>query len=132
MPLRQAVLFGSFARNEQHEYSDIDLALVADTFTGAALIDIKPFIRFLVRHVDIEPHTFSPEQFTDGNPFVQEIKRTGIVVGEWWASGGRYGQVAAGVAPTPAPARRPGGPAWRLSVRRKCSAGCRPTPGRAS
>ena len=83
MPLRQAVLFGSFARNEQHEYSDIDLALVADTFTGAAFIDIKPFIRFLVRHVDIEPHTFSPEQFTDGNPFVQEIKRTGIVVGEW-------------------------------------------------
>ena len=33
--------------------------------------------------VDIEPHMFSPEQFTDWNPFVQEIKRTGIVVGEW-------------------------------------------------
>ena len=83
VPLRQAVLFGSFARNEQHEHSDIDLALVADTFTGAAFIDIKPFIRALVRHVTVEPHTFSPEQFTDWNPFVQEIKRTGIVVGEW-------------------------------------------------
>ena len=33
--------------------------------------------------IDIEPHTFSPEQFTDWNPFVQEIKRTGIVIGEW-------------------------------------------------
>ena len=83
VPLRKAILFGSFARNEQHEYSDIDLALVADDFTGAAFIDIKPFVRALVKHVDIEPHTFSPEQFTDWNPFVQEIKRTGIVIGEW-------------------------------------------------
>lgn len=83
VPLRKAILFGSFARNEQHEYSDIDLALVADDFTGAAFIDMKPFVRALVKHVDIEPHTFSPEQFADWNPFVQEIKRTGIVVGEW-------------------------------------------------
>lgn len=83
VPLRQIILFGSFARNEQHEYSDIDVALIADTFTGAAFIDIKPFVHILVKHVDIEPHTFSPEQFTDWNPFVQEIKRTGIVIGEW-------------------------------------------------
>ncbi|MFD1468451.1 hypothetical protein ACFQ48_09460 [Hymenobacter caeli] len=33
--------------------------------------------------VDIEPQTFSPAQFTDWNPFVREIKRTGIVIGEW-------------------------------------------------
>ncbi|RZK23248.1 MAG: nucleotidyltransferase domain-containing protein [Hymenobacter sp.] len=83
VPLRKAILFGSFARNEQHAYSDIDLALVADDFTGAAFIDTKPFVRALVKHVDIEPHTFSPEQFTEWNPFVQEIKRTGIVIGEW-------------------------------------------------
>ncbi|UYZ62624.1 nucleotidyltransferase family protein [Hymenobacter weizhouensis] len=83
IPLRQVILFGSFAKNEQHEWSDIDVALVADGFTGASFIDIKPFVRTLVEHVDIEPHTFSPEQFTDWNPFVQEIKRTGIVIGEW-------------------------------------------------
>ena len=83
IPLRKAILFGSFARNEQNDYSDIDLAIVADNFTGAAFIDSKPFIRAIVKHVDIEPHTFSPAQFTDWNPFVREIKRTGIVVGEW-------------------------------------------------
>ena len=83
--LRKVILFGSYARNEQREFSDIDVALVADEFTGFGFQDVgligaaitqKPF-------VDIEPHTFSPEQFTDWNPFVQEIKRTGIVVGEW-------------------------------------------------
>ncbi len=83
IPLRQVILFGSFARNEQHEWSDIDVAIVADGFTGAGFIDIKPFIRSLVKHVDIEPHTFSSAQFTNWNPFVQEIKRTGIVIGEW-------------------------------------------------
>ena len=83
--LRKVILFGSYARNEQKEFSDIDVALVADEFTGFGFQDVgligaaiaqKPF-------VDIEPHTFSPEQFTDWNPFVQEIKRTGIVIGEW-------------------------------------------------
>lgn len=83
IPLRKAVVFGSFVRGQQHEYSDIDMALVADSFTGFAAEDIRPFARLLVKHVDIEPHTFSPEQFTDWNPFVQEIKRTGIVIGEW-------------------------------------------------
>ncbi|HET9504730.1 MAG TPA: nucleotidyltransferase domain-containing protein [Hymenobacter sp.] len=83
IPLRQVILFGSFARNEQHEWSDIDVALIADSFTGFRAEDIQPFVRSLARHIDIEPHTFSPEQFTDWNPFVQEIKRTGIVVGEW-------------------------------------------------
>ncbi|WP_254244929.1 HEPN domain-containing protein [Hymenobacter sp. BRD67] len=41
------------------------------------------YSRTLVKHVDIEPPTFSPAQFTDWNPFVQEIKRIGIVIGEW-------------------------------------------------
>jgi predicted nucleotidyltransferase len=81
--LQQAVLFGSFARNEQRQWSDIDVALVADAFTGFRAEDVRLIVRSLVKHVDIEPHTFSPEQFTDWNPFVQEIKRTGIVIGEW-------------------------------------------------
>ena len=81
--LRQAILFGSFARNEQRQWSDIDVALVADSFTGFRAEDVVLFVRSLVKHVDVEPHTFSPAQFTDWNPFVQEIKRTGIIIGEW-------------------------------------------------
>ena len=81
------ILFGSFARNQQREESDLDVALVADSFTGFRAEDIQAFVQALVRHVGIEPHTFSPEQFTDWNPFVQEIKRTGIVVGEWEPAG---------------------------------------------
>lgn len=80
LTLRQVILFGSYARNEQHDDSDIDLAIVADEFSGFRPEDVRLFLRPLARHVDIEPHTFRPEDFTDWNPFVQEIKRTGIRV----------------------------------------------------
>lgn len=85
VPLEQVFLFGSYARNEQREESDMDVALVADDFTGAGFLDVRRFASVLARYpyFYIEPHTFSPEQFTDWNPFVQEIKRTGIVIGEW-------------------------------------------------
>lgn len=81
---QQVVLFGSYARNEQREESDIDIAIVSPDFTGGPL-DVRPMAHLLARFpfFYIEPHTFSPAQFTDWNPFVQEIKRTGIVVGEW-------------------------------------------------
>ncbi|WP_051719150.1 nucleotidyltransferase domain-containing protein [Hymenobacter sp. IS2118] len=83
--LRKVILFGSYARNEQREFSDIDVALVADAFTGFGFQDVGLLSNAIIQKqfVDIEPHTFSPEQFTDWNPFVQEIKRTGIVIGEW-------------------------------------------------
>ena len=85
LTLQQVIVFGSFVRNEQREESDIDVALVSEDFTGAGPIDIRPMAHLLARSpfFYIEPHTFSPGQFTDWNPFVQEIKRTGIVIGEW-------------------------------------------------
>ena len=83
--LQKVIVFGSYARKEQREESDIDIALVSKDFTGAAPIDVRPMAHLLARSpfFYIEPHTFSPEQFADWNPFVQEIKRTGIVIGEW-------------------------------------------------
>ena len=83
--LRKVIVFGSYARNEQRQFSDIDVALVADEFTGFGFQDVGLLGDAIIQRefVDIEPHTFSPKQFTDWNPFVQEIKRTGIVIGEW-------------------------------------------------
>ena len=77
---QRVILFGSFARNEQREWSDIDVAVVAEEFSGFRPEDAGLLSRALARHVGIEPHPFRPEDFTDWNPFVEEIKRTGIVV----------------------------------------------------
>lgn len=73
-------LFGSFARNAQQEWSDIDVAVVAEELSGFRPSDFRLMSRALARHAGIEPHPFRPEDFTDWNPFVQEIKRTGIRV----------------------------------------------------
>jgi uncharacterized protein len=80
--LREVILFGSFARNEQHPWSDIDVALVSDDFTDAIFLDIRPFAAIVGRYADIEPHTFSPQRFANavGDPFIETIKQTGIVV----------------------------------------------------
>ncbi len=80
--LRQVFLFGSYARGEQREWSDIDVALVADEFVGVSFEDIKRFIDVTIQkpYILFELHTFSTADFETGNPFVAEIKRTGIQV----------------------------------------------------
>jgi len=82
-PLKKAILFGSFARNEQREWSDIDVALVADEFIGVGYFDLAHFADVKVSHdkfIPIETHTFSTEYFEQGDPFTKEIERTGIEV----------------------------------------------------
>lgn len=80
--LRKAFLFGSYAKGEQREYSDIDVALVADDFTGVSFEDIKKFIDVSIQkpYFMFEFHTFKTSDFEEGNPFVDEIKRTGIPI----------------------------------------------------
>jgi predicted nucleotidyltransferase len=79
--LRFVILFGSFAKGKQHEWSDIDVALVADDFTGLpdefdlfSLVGIKkPYIR-------IESKTYPTDYFRKSDPFIEEIKKEGIVI----------------------------------------------------
>ena len=79
IPIKHAVLFGSFARGKGHKWSDIDIALVSDIFVGDR-IDDKDKIRKITLSVSsaIEVIPFSPNDFNAGNPFVKEILRTGI------------------------------------------------------
>lgn len=80
--VKAVILFGSYARGEQREWSDIDVALVADEFTGVSFEDIKQFIDVTIQKTfySIESHTFNTAEFAQGNPFIEEIQRTGIVV----------------------------------------------------
>jgi uncharacterized protein len=80
--LKTVILFGSYAKGEQREWSDIDVALVADEFVGVGFEDIKRFIDVTIQKpfFFIESHTFNTQDFALGNPFIDEIRRTGIVV----------------------------------------------------
>jgi predicted nucleotidyltransferase len=80
--LKKVILYGSYASNRQHEWSDIDVALVADEFTGFGFEDCKYFSRINIRdeYLDIETRTFSTADFEKGNPFIEEIKKTGVEI----------------------------------------------------
>jgi predicted nucleotidyltransferase len=80
--VQRAILFGSFAHNQQHLWSDIDLALFADDFIGLAALDKDRFrsLHVLPQFMSIETHTFPSHRLYEDDPFVEEIKRTGVEV----------------------------------------------------
>jgi predicted nucleotidyltransferase len=80
IPLQRVVLFGSYARGEQREDSDIDVALFSDVFSGYGFADKKLFAKVNVKkqYIDIEAKTFT--FINNEDPFVEIIERTGLEV----------------------------------------------------
>jgi len=77
------ILYGSFAKGTQHEWSDIDVALVADEFTGLYLDDKKmfPYVNIKKPYIRIEANTYPTDYFYQGDdPFIEEIIHTGIKI----------------------------------------------------
>lgn len=79
--IERAILFGSYTKGTANKWSDIDLALVSKDFTGFGFYDRKRVNPHLIK-IDsrIEPHPFRPEDFTEDNPFVNEILKDAIEI----------------------------------------------------
>lgn len=73
-------LFGSYAKGTEHEDSDIDVAVVLDS--NSDTVDLMVELMMLTKNIDlrIEPHPIKTRDFEEGNPFVDEIKNTGLKV----------------------------------------------------
>jgi predicted nucleotidyltransferase len=79
IPIKEAILFGSYAKGNPGEWSDIDIALVSDIFEGNRIVD-KDKIRRITLSIssDIEVIPFSIDDFNPQNPLAKEILATGI------------------------------------------------------
>lgn len=77
-----AYLFGSYAKNNQRAESDIDIALIIDNLKDSDKFDIQVQLMLLASRFDsrIEPHPLSKQDLISDNPFVHEIKKTGIEI----------------------------------------------------
>ena len=77
--VRRAVLFGSYAGGRANEWSDIDIALVSESF-GGDRFDDRSKIRKITLSVssDLSPLPFRPEDFISEDPFVKEVMDKGI------------------------------------------------------
>jgi len=79
VPIKHAVLFGSYAQGKYKEWSDIDIALVSDVFEGNRFEDRGKIRRInLSVSSDLEVLPYRPEDFTPDDPFVKEIMETGV------------------------------------------------------
>lgn len=81
IPIHEAFIFGSYAKGNPKEESDIDIALISPVFTGDRFEDRRKIVP-LRRNIDsrIEPIPFRPEDFYNGGNFANEIKKTGKVI----------------------------------------------------
>lgn len=81
IPIRKAIIFGSYAKGDAKKESDIDVALVSEAFSGDRFEDRRKIIP-LRREIDnrIEPLPFRPEDFENGGILAEEIRKTGVVV----------------------------------------------------
>ena len=76
----EAYLFGSAVIDKMSEYSDIDIAIVSDKFTGIPFYDALKISRFR-RAIDLklEVHSFSLKDILNDPPlFFVDIKSKGI------------------------------------------------------
>ena len=92
----QIILFGSAARGDVHERSDIDLIVVkkTDRRFGQRLVDVKAF---LPKGLSIDVFVYTPPEFEamveTGNPFMEQALGDGKVLYDR-ASGVRQAEVA--------------------------------------
>lgn len=78
--VEKAYIFGSYARGNFNEDSDIDLALILKNSSNNFLMQVE--LMKLGRKIDtrIEPHPFDESDFNTSNPFANEIMTRGIQV----------------------------------------------------
>jgi len=81
IPIKEIILFGSYAHGSPKEYSDIDLAVISDWFEGRSRIEnMEYFSRISARHnslVETLPFTEKEYRNLDARSFLASIVKTG-------------------------------------------------------
>jgi predicted nucleotidyltransferase len=81
MPLDKVYLFGSYAKGNPHEWSDVDLCFFSKDFEDKRVWDVMTELFCIKAKYDrellLEPHAFPTSELERGNPFVEEILQTG-------------------------------------------------------
>ena len=77
---KKVILFGSALKGNANEFSDIDVALISNQFSGNTFADWHLLSPIIIKFSRIEPHTFTAQYFEEGDPFIDEIKKTGLEI----------------------------------------------------
>lgn len=80
LKVRNLYLFGSYAKGNYKDSSDIDVAVIYEGNND--FFKAQSELRRLRRKIDlrIEPHPVRYDEFTQSNPFYSEIQKYGIEI----------------------------------------------------
>lgn len=76
----KVILFGSVVNGIITPTSDIDVMLVSDQFGYSRLKNAQLIVRIQKHYYLIEAHTYPTEYFEKGDPFINEVLKTGIEI----------------------------------------------------
>ncbi|MDR3076581.1 MAG: nucleotidyltransferase domain-containing protein [Synergistaceae bacterium] len=83
MPVDRVMLYGSYAKGNATDHSDVDICFFLSSFGGRRRVDIIAELLGLTdkySDVFIEPIAFPVSELQNDNPFVKEILRTGMEI----------------------------------------------------
>ena len=76
----KVIIFGSVAKNNMHEWSDIDLLLISDQFGDNVFENLKLYSKINIKYPIIETHPYPTNYYLEGDSFIDEIIKDSIVV----------------------------------------------------
>jgi predicted nucleotidyltransferase len=78
----QIILYGSYAKGNPREYSDIDIAVVSQTFNKLDIFERQDLLSKAHHRLaePIEPIGLTPDQMKEKKGFVREIIDKGIII----------------------------------------------------
>jgi len=79
-PVDRMFLYGSYARGNQHQDSDIDLAIILNEMHDPFQTQVDLLRLTWNFDTRVEPHPFDARDFSSLNPVIKEILRTGIEI----------------------------------------------------
>lgn len=77
---KEAYMYGSYAKETSTVYSDIDLAVWDDKFTGCLSIDWKDFKYLIMHNTYMHVHTYNGKENEEADPFLKVVKQRGIKI----------------------------------------------------
>lgn len=71
-------IFGSFAKGNMHEWSDIDLLLISDQFSENVFDNLKMYSKINIKYPIIETHPYPTNYYKNGDSFIEQVTRESI------------------------------------------------------
>ncbi len=80
IPIGKVIIFGSYAKGNPREFSDVDIAVFSDYFKGMNRVDSLYFLLLKAADydIDLEPQGFTMDDYHEPVGLVSEIIKTGV------------------------------------------------------